>query len=129
VPLPPLRRLLPPATLALGAWVALSGIAHIVGSVRVAIAEAKPYDFRYASLMLLGLSLVFAGALQVASFRAMRRGERGAFLVGGGVSLFTVGLVLLMLPILPAVGMLALNVAYLAALALAWPRAPGASAA
>lgn len=120
VPLTSPRRVLAPATLALGAWVALNGLGHMAGSLRVGLAEHKPYDFRFASLLLLGLALVFAGALQMAAFRPLRRGSRGALLLAGGASLFTVGLVLLMLPVFPAWGTLALDVAHLGLLALAW---------
>ena len=113
------RRLASWASLLLGAWVVLSGVAHTVGSLRVNVG-VKPYDFRFASLMTLGLSLVFAGLLQAAAGRGVARGEGWAFGLGVAASLFVVGLVLLLLPVLPAVGMLALNVALVGLLAWAW---------
>ena len=128
------RRLLPHAALALGAWVVLTGIGHTVGSLWVNVPKGAPYDFRYASLMTLGLSLVFAGALQVGASRGLRAGARWARLLSAGSALYVVGLVLLLMPIVPALGLLALHVAYLALLAAAWrgrgaPAPPAASGA
>lgn len=128
---PRIETLLPFAALALGAWVVLTGVAHTVGVLRVALDEGKPYDLRLASLLGLGLTLVFAGLLQAGASRGLRAGARWARLLSAASALFVAGHVLLLAPILAAWGLLALQAAHLVLLALhpAWRASPAREAA
>lgn len=110
------------ATGLLGAWTLANGVGHTVGVWSAARAAGQAYDLRYASLVALGASLAFAGALQLWSAWAQRGGERGSLVLGGAAALFVVAQVLLFAPILPAFGLLALQVAWLAWAAAAWRR-------
>lgn len=115
------------ATLANGAWVVANGVGHIVGSLDVALRAARPYDYRLASLMFLGLGLIFAGALQLAAARGVDARGHGPMALAGASALFVVATVLIFLPVLPAIGIGLLNAGLAAWLALAW-RASAAAA-
>jgi hypothetical protein len=67
------------ATLLAGLDAAVAGGAHLEGVVQVAIERAYPYDFRLASLLLLGMLLVFGGVLCLTAVRGVARGRRSAW--------------------------------------------------
>jgi hypothetical protein len=55
------------------------GGAHLEGVIQVAIERGYAYNFRLASLLLLGLLLVFGGGLCLTAVRGLARGRRRAW--------------------------------------------------
>jgi len=66
-------------TLYVGLASTISGGAHVQGVISVALARGYAYDFRFAALLLLGLTMVFAGVLCLTAVRGLARGQRRAW--------------------------------------------------
>jgi hypothetical protein len=60
------------------------GAAHLIGVVAVAIRRTAPflYDFRFAALLLVGVVIVFAGAVALVAAQRLARADVGARRVG-----------------------------------------------
>lgn len=89
-----------------GAWTIANGVAHDIGVWNAARSGGWAYDLRYASLMGLGVTLAFAGALQVWGAFAMRRGERWGRVLAIAAGAFVAVQIVILIPILPAIGLL-----------------------
>lgn len=55
------------------------GGAHLLGVMQTATTRGYAYDFRLASLLLLGITMVFGGVLCLTSVRGLTRGQRRAW--------------------------------------------------
>ena len=71
------------AAVVVAVWLGLGniiqGLAHIQGVVETATRRGYPYDFRYAGLLLVGIMIVYSGALYLWAVRGLARGERPAW--------------------------------------------------
>ena len=54
----------------------IQGLAHIQGVVETATRRGYPYDFRYAGLLIVGITIVYSGVLLLWAVRGLARGER-----------------------------------------------------
>jgi hypothetical protein len=113
-------------TILVGLFGTVSGGAHFQGVVEAAIRRGYVYDVRLAGLLLLGLTIVFAGVLCLTAVRGLARGQRRAW---DRAMIGTLLLILVTAPIYPSPtqGELAGALAFPAAvnvivLALAWHR-------
>jgi hypothetical protein len=81
-------------TLYVGLASTIFGGAHLQGVISVALARGYAYDFRLAGLLLLGMTMVFAGALCLTAVRGLARGQRRAWdrAISGTLLLFVVTL-------------------------------------
>lgn len=66
-------------TLYVGLASTIFGGAHLQGVISVAIARGYVYDFRLAALLLLGMTMVFAGVLCLKAVRGLARRQRRAW--------------------------------------------------
>jgi hypothetical protein len=71
------------AAVVVAVWLGLGniiqGLAHIQGVVETATRRGYPYDFRYAGLLLVGMTIVYSGVLFLWAVRGLARGERPAW--------------------------------------------------
>jgi hypothetical protein len=65
-------------TLYLGLYL-IGGLAHIQGVMETATRRGYPYDFRYAGLVIVGVSIAYAGALCLWAALGLLRGQRAAW--------------------------------------------------
>jgi len=79
----------------------ISGGAHFQGVISVALARGYAYDFRLAALLLLGMTMVFAGVLCLTAVRGLARGQRRAWdrAISGTLLLFLVTVPITPLPV------------------------------
>lgn len=62
-------------TLLVGLFGAIFGGAHLAGVIETAARRGYTYDFRLAALLLLGITIVFAGAVCLTAVRGLVRGQ------------------------------------------------------
>jgi hypothetical protein len=71
------------AAVAVAVWFGLgntiAGLAHIQGVIETATRRGYPYEMRYAGLLLVGIMIVYSGALCLSAVRGLARGERPAW--------------------------------------------------
>ena len=71
------------AAVAVTLWIGLGntiqGLAHMQGVIATATRRGYPYDFRYAGLLLVGITIVYSGVLCLWAVRGLARGERPAW--------------------------------------------------
>lgn len=109
-------------TLFVGLFSVILGSGHVYGVLVTANLKAYRYDFRLASLYLVGLTIVAAGLLCIAAVRGLARGHR----IGWERALFgTTLLLLISMPFIPmqpdlAGGLSVLGALNLLPLAVAW---------
>jgi hypothetical protein len=79
-------------TLYVGLASTISGGAHLEGVIQTAIERGYAYDFRLAGLLLLGMTMVFAGVLCLTAVRGLARRQRRAWdrAISGTLLLFLV---------------------------------------
>jgi hypothetical protein len=79
-------------TLYVGLASTIFGGAHLQGVISAAMARGYAYDFRLAALLLLGMTMVFAGVLCLTAVRGLARGQRRAWdrAISGSLLLFLV---------------------------------------
>ena len=65
-------------TLVLGLGNTIGGLGHIQGVIGTATRRGYPYDFRYAGLLLVGITIAYSGVLCLWAVRGLARGERPA---------------------------------------------------
>ena len=113
-------------TILVGLFGTIAGGAHLQGVTETALRRGYAYDVRLAGVLLLGLTIVFAGVLCLTAVRGLARGERRAW---DRAMIGTLLLIVVTAPIypIPAQGELAGGLAFPAAvnvivLALAWHR-------
>jgi hypothetical protein len=66
-------------TLWIGLASTVGGLGHIQGVVETAIRRGYPYDFRYAGLLLVGITVAYSGVLLLWAVRGLGRGEQAAW--------------------------------------------------
>ena len=66
-------------TLVVGALSTFMASAHIYGVLVTAARKGDAYDFRFAALLVLGTTIVFAGTLCLSAVRGLMRGHRRAW--------------------------------------------------
>jgi hypothetical protein len=66
-------------TLFVGALSTFMASAHLYGVLVTAAKKGYPYDFRFAALLVLGTTIVFAGTLCLSAVRGLVRGHRRAW--------------------------------------------------
>ena len=66
-------------TLWIGLGTTIGGLGHIQGVVETATRRGYPYDFRYAGLLLVGVTVAYSGVLLLWAVRGLARGERAAW--------------------------------------------------
>lgn len=88
-------------TLVLGLGNTIGGLGHIQGVIQTAMRRGYPYDFRYAGLLLVGITVAFSGVLCLWAVRGLARGERPAWdrALSG-----TILLLLVAVPLIPLEG-------------------------
>jgi hypothetical protein len=101
-------------TLLVGLNGAIFGAAHLEGVIQVAMERGYAYDFRLASLLLLGIGMVFASVLCLTAVRGLAHGQRRAW------DRAMIGTLLLLVVTIPIVYV---PVQGLLAAAQAWPAA------
>jgi hypothetical protein len=71
------------AAVAVSLWIGLGntigGLGHIQGVVETATRRGYPYDFRYAGLLIVGITIAYSGVLCLWAVRGLARGERPAW--------------------------------------------------
>ena len=79
-PRPPwtIRQILAGLALILG-FNLVAGLAHIQGVMATATRRGYDYDFRYAALVLVGITVAYAGLLCLWAVRGLARGQRAAW--------------------------------------------------
>lgn len=101
-PSPPLttRQIVAGLTLIVG-FNLIAGLAHIQGVMATAARRGYTYDFRYAGLLLVGITIAYAGLLCLWAVRGLARGQRHAWdrALSG-----TLLLLLVSLPLIPVDG-------------------------
>jgi hypothetical protein len=65
-------------TLYLGSYT-IGGLAHVQGVIETATRRGYPYDLRYAGLLIVGITIAFAGVLCLWAVRGLARGRRRAW--------------------------------------------------
>ena len=85
-------------SLFVGLLIAFMGLAHLYGVMVTATRRSYAYDFRFAALLLVGIVLVFGGALCLSAVRGLARGQRTAW---GRASIGTLLLLLVLVPLIP----------------------------
>lgn len=73
-----LLRLAAALTLLAGLAGTIPGGAHLQGVIAAATSRGYPYDFRLASMLTLGIGMVFAGVLCLTAVRGLAHGQRRA---------------------------------------------------
>jgi hypothetical protein len=66
-------------TLYVGLASSIFGGAHFLGVITTASRQSYAYDFRLAGLLILGITMVFAGVVCLTAVRGLARGQRGAW--------------------------------------------------
>ena len=87
-------------TLLLGSYT-IGGLAHMQGVMETATRRGYPYDFRYAGLLIVGITIAFSGVLCLWAVRGLARGQRPAWdrALSG-----TLLLLLVSVPLIPVYG-------------------------
>jgi hypothetical protein len=85
-------------TLFVGLLITVMGLAHLYGVFVTATNKGYAYDFRLASLVLVGIALAFGGALCLSAVRGLVRGQRTAW---GRALIGTLLLLLVLVPLIP----------------------------
>jgi hypothetical protein len=67
------------ATLWIGLANTIGGLGHIQGVIATATRRGYPYDFRYAGLLIVGVTIAYSGVLLLWAVRGLARGERPAW--------------------------------------------------
>jgi glucan phosphoethanolaminetransferase (alkaline phosphatase superfamily) len=62
-----------------GVSYAISGLGHIQGVMATAQSRGYAYDFRYAALLLVGITVAYAGVLCIWAVRGLAHGQRHAW--------------------------------------------------
>ena len=62
-----------------GGWFVISGLAHVQGVMATATRRGYDYDFRYAALVIVGITVAYAGVLCIWAVRGLVRGQRHAW--------------------------------------------------
>jgi hypothetical protein len=88
-------------TLLIGLANTIGGLGHIQGVMGTAARRGYPYDFRYAGLLLVGITIAYSGVLCLWAVRGLARGERPAWdrALSG-----TILLLLVAVPLIPLEG-------------------------
>jgi len=103
------------SSLFVGLLIIVMGLAHLYGVMVTATRRSYAYDFRLAALLLVGMTLVFAGALCLSAVRGLARRQRAAWvraLIG------TLLLLLVLVPLSPVQPDMAPGLSVLAAVNL-----------
>jgi hypothetical protein len=66
-------------TLVIGLASTIGGLGHIQGVIETATRRGYPYDFRYAGLLIVGITVAYSGVLCLWAVRGLARGERPAW--------------------------------------------------
>jgi hypothetical protein len=85
-------------TLVVGLLLTVMGLAHLDGVIVTATNKGYAYDFRLAALLVVGMALVFGGALCLSAVRGVARGQRTAW---GRAVIGTLLLLLVLVPLIP----------------------------
>ena len=85
-------------SLFVGSLITFMGLGHLYGVVVTATNKGYGYDFRLAALLLVGIALVFGGALCLSAVRGLARGHRTAW---GRASIGTLLLLIVLVPMIP----------------------------
>lgn len=85
-------------TVFVGLLLTVMGFGHLYGVIVAATGRGYAYDFRLASLLLVGIALVFGGALCLSAVRGLARGKRTAW---GRALIGTLLLILVLVPLIP----------------------------
>jgi hypothetical protein len=67
------------ATLVIGPGNTIGGLGHMQGVIATATRRGYPYDFRYAGLLIVGITIAYSGVLLLWAVRGLARGERTAW--------------------------------------------------
>jgi hypothetical protein len=88
-------------TLVIGLGNTIGGLGHIQGVMGTAARRGYPYDFRYAGLLLVGITIAYSGVLCLWAVRGLARGERAGWdrALSG-----TILLLLVAVPLIPLEG-------------------------
>jgi hypothetical protein len=85
-------------TLLVGLLITVMGLGHLHGVIVTATGRGYAYDFRLAALLLVGIALVFGGALCLSAVRGLARRPRNAW---GRALIGTLLLLLVLVPLIP----------------------------
>ena len=85
-------------TLLVGLLITVMGLGHLYGVIVTATGRGYVYDFRLAALLLVGIALVFGGALCLSAVRGLARRQRTAW---GRALIGTLLLILVLVPLIP----------------------------
>jgi hypothetical protein len=85
-------------TLLVGLLITVMGLGHLYGVIVSATGRGYAYDFRLAALLLVGIALVFGGALCLSAARGLARHQRNAW---GRALIGTLLLLLVLVPLIP----------------------------
>ncbi|HET9757964.1 MAG TPA: hypothetical protein VFP66_15785 [Candidatus Limnocylindrales bacterium] len=85
-------------TLLVGLLITVMGLGHLYGVIVTATGRGYVYDFRLAALLLVGIALVFGGALCLSAVRGLARRQRTAW---GRALIGTLLLLLVLVPLIP----------------------------
>ena len=85
-------------TLLVGLLLTVMGLGHLYGVIVTAQIKGYAYDFRLAALLVVGMALVFGGALCLSAVRGLARGQRTAW---GRALIGTLLLLLVLVPLIP----------------------------
>ena len=85
-------------TLFVGMLITIMGLGHVYGVIVTATNRGYAYDFRLAALFVVGIALVFGGALCLSAVRGLGRGRRTAW---GRALIGTLLLLLVLVPLIP----------------------------
>ena len=85
-------------TLLVGLLITVMGLGHLYGVIVTATGQGYVYDFRLAALLLVGIALVFGGALCLSAVRGLARRQRTAWC---RALIATLLLILVLVPLIP----------------------------
>jgi hypothetical protein len=102
-------------SLLVGLLITVMGLGHLYGVMVTATERGYAYDFRLAALLIVGIALVFGGALCLSAIRGLVRRQRTAW---GRALIGTVLLLLVLVPLGPIQPDMAPGLSVLAALNL-----------
>jgi hypothetical protein len=85
-------------TLLVGLLISVMGLGHLYGVIVTATERGYAYDFRLAALLLVGMALLFGGALCLSAVRGLSRGRQTAW---GRAVIGTLLLLLVLVPLIP----------------------------
>jgi hypothetical protein len=85
-------------TVLVGLLITVMGLGHLYGVIVTATGRGYAYDFRLAGLLLVGIALVFGGALCLSAVRGLARRQRNAW---GRALIGTLLLLLVLVPVIP----------------------------